>query len=319
MNDIQLKKLGLLTENLEVYLEDSHLLDKYMKDYENKDWEVNDGEGSEHVVYFSDDGNYVIKYAKDKSGDLGQERFERFSKELVLPVTPFISRSVGISPYFSVEKKHGMDLGDKFKKSPVPSLSSRLKICRDLFHGLSMIHQAGLIHLDIKPGNIFIDEEFNISIGDFGYLSEKDSNKSSGDIAYSPPLRSKRKGINIDIYAAALTCIDVMRWEREDTYCFEDLKMAIFRSFTTRGLCSGLSKLFSTECLRDFKNLDNAIPGIVDSLRCAIVGSECDSSCDSTASSIYEVWSEMHEKVDNQNIKEPEKLPPANAKKWWNT
>ena len=42
----------------------------------------------------------------------------------------------------------------------------------DIFHqcieGLNYFHNKGVIHRDIKPGNIFIDDEKNVQIGDFG-------------------------------------------------------------------------------------------------------------------------------------------------------
>ena len=33
---------------------------------------------------------------------------------------------------------------------------------------LSYLHTKGIIHGDIKPGNIFLDSSDNIKIGDFG-------------------------------------------------------------------------------------------------------------------------------------------------------
>ncbi|KAI9510110.1 hypothetical protein F5148DRAFT_1282301 [Russula earlei] len=45
------------------------------------------------------------------------------------------------------------------------------KIIADLSNGLHFIHDAGVIHLDLKPANIFITREGRFKIGDFGMAS----------------------------------------------------------------------------------------------------------------------------------------------------
>jgi serine/threonine protein kinase len=42
------------------------------------------------------------------------------------------------------------------------------KILAELAQGLAHIHSRGVIHLDIKPANVFITEEGGLKIGDFG-------------------------------------------------------------------------------------------------------------------------------------------------------
>ncbi|KAF9051208.1 hypothetical protein BDZ89DRAFT_1057063 [Hymenopellis radicata] len=45
------------------------------------------------------------------------------------------------------------------------------KIIADLSNGLMFIHTSGVIHLDIKPANIFVTSEGRFKIGDFGMAS----------------------------------------------------------------------------------------------------------------------------------------------------
>lgn len=45
------------------------------------------------------------------------------------------------------------------------------KIVADLIDGLSFIHDSGVIHLDLKPSNVFLTHEGRFKIGDFGMAS----------------------------------------------------------------------------------------------------------------------------------------------------
>lgn len=59
-------------------------------------------------------------------------------------------------------------------------------ILQDVAHGLAFIHAAGVVHLDIKPQNVFIAENGTLKIGDFGTavtIGTKDDD-SEGDSYY---------------------------------------------------------------------------------------------------------------------------------------
>ena len=49
----------------------------------------------------------------------------------------------------------------------------KYKIIFGIAQGLNLLHQKGVSHRDVKPGNIFLDQDFNPHIGDFGDLSPK--------------------------------------------------------------------------------------------------------------------------------------------------
>ncbi|ETS81049.1 hypothetical protein PFICI_06051 [Pestalotiopsis fici W106-1] len=64
------------------------------------------------------------------------------------------------------------------------------KIMLELSQGLQHIHDAGFVHLDLKPSNIFIDFEGTLKIGDFGMASALPAVKGpdfEGDREYLAP------------------------------------------------------------------------------------------------------------------------------------
>ena len=50
------------------------------------------------------------------------------------------------------------------------------KIMRDCIKGLNYLHENGIIHCDLKPQNILLDEEMNTKISDFGVSNVVESN-----------------------------------------------------------------------------------------------------------------------------------------------
>ena len=62
------------------------------------------------------------------------------------------------------------------------------KFATDIILGLHHIHSKDIIHNDLKPGNIFVDSNDNLKIGDFGLASYEDSTGSmEGDSRYLAP------------------------------------------------------------------------------------------------------------------------------------
>ena len=60
-------------------------------------------------------------------------------------------------------------------KEHVFSEGELLSITRQVAKGLHHLHSLNLVHLDIKPDNIYIAAEGVFKIGDFGLVSRADS------------------------------------------------------------------------------------------------------------------------------------------------
>lgn len=58
------------------------------------------------------------------------------------------------------------------------SLFHKLRICLDIIDGMNFLHQSGIIHRDLKSGNILIDGDGRCKIADFGLSTFKDCTSS---------------------------------------------------------------------------------------------------------------------------------------------
>jgi len=107
------------------------------------------------------------------------------------------------------------ELIDRAPNSQIP-LSQAHRYISDLMHGLQYIHAQGVVHRDIKPGNLMLTLDGRLKISDFGvaeFLSSlEDPNyapKAQGTPAFQPPeiarAGDKISGTEGDIWAAGIT------------------------------------------------------------------------------------------------------------------
>lgn len=70
-------------------------------------------------------------------------------------------------PYFIMEYIDGIDLARLIAEGQLP-LQKKIEICLQICKALSYAHKNGVIHRDVKPGNVLVDEDFNVKVLDFG-------------------------------------------------------------------------------------------------------------------------------------------------------
>lgn len=87
------------------------------------------------------------------------------------------------------------------------------KIAHDAAEGLHYIHMHDIVHLDIKPSNIFLSSEGNFKIGDFGMataVSTADSEGHEGDRCYmAPELFGNAWSTPADMFSLGVTLHEV--------------------------------------------------------------------------------------------------------------
>ncbi len=128
-------------------------------------------------------------------------------------------------PYLVMDYIKGRTLGQKIKETHGLFLPMALEVFVQLCEGLSVAHSLGIVHRDVKPGNImFISEDSDrIKLVDFGIAkivaesaNEQQNLTKTGDVFGSPLYMSpeqcmgKRLDNRSDIYALGCVIYEAM-------------------------------------------------------------------------------------------------------------
>lgn len=113
-------------------------------------------------------------------------------------------------PYLSMEYIDGEDLGSLLRRIGRLPADKALEFARKMCAGLAAAHAQGVLHRDLKPGNIMIDGRGQPRITDFGLAALaaeiEDSEIRNGTPAYMAPeqLEGREVSVQSDLYALGL-------------------------------------------------------------------------------------------------------------------
>jgi serine/threonine protein kinase/Tfp pilus assembly protein PilF len=74
----------------------------------------------------------------------------------------------GDTTYLVMEYISGETLSARMQRAPAPDTAWLLRVLRDIAAALDYTHRKGVVHRDVKPGNIMIDGSARVRIMDFG-------------------------------------------------------------------------------------------------------------------------------------------------------
>jgi serine/threonine protein kinase len=107
------------------------------------------------------------------------ERFRREAQRVaaldhphIVPILHFIDNDQGL---YLIMPLYAESLRERLKREGRLSLAQALQIVSEIGSALGVAHAHGLIHRDVKPGNILLDDEGHAALGDFGVAREAGS------------------------------------------------------------------------------------------------------------------------------------------------
>jgi eukaryotic-like serine/threonine-protein kinase len=193
------------------------------------------GAGSMGVVYRAEDvflGRTVAIKVVDPAHGEDEETRGRFLKEARAlaqirhdnVVQVFAFGPHGDSFYFAMEYVPGRNLDDVLEelnaRSETMELAQAMPIIRQIARGLGAVHQRGLVHRDVKPGNIVIEDGSGRPVlVDFGLARNRSAGAKVSMIAGTPMYMAPEQATDpdgtrvtyrADIYALAGTVFELL-------------------------------------------------------------------------------------------------------------
>jgi serine/threonine protein kinase/tetratricopeptide (TPR) repeat protein len=149
------------------------------------------GSGGMGVIYKALDLNLkrtvALKLLLDKEGQSGSDvqRFLREAESAAALNHPRIAHVYEVAesdgiPFIAMEYLPGGSLRERTGAAP-PSVEEALRWSCEIAEALAVAHRHGIVHRDIKPTNVLLDEEGHTKLADFG-------------LAKRLPAASERKG-----------------------------------------------------------------------------------------------------------------------------
>ncbi len=127
--------------------------------------------------------------------------------------------SVQPVPYIIMELVHGALLKDIISAGPVP-VPDAVRYVDGILEALEYSHRAGVVHRDIKPGNVMVTDAGQVKVMDFGIARAVSDSSSTvaetthilGTAAYFSPEQAKGEPVDAraDLYSAGVVLYELL-------------------------------------------------------------------------------------------------------------
>lgn len=189
------------------------------------------GSGGYGVVYRARDRrlrrDIALKVLRDdRFSESAKIRFRREVQVARDVVAPQLLRVFDIGDdeelgltYLTMELVPGETLRARLRQEPLP-IDEAVRVAGEILRALALLHREGILHRDVKPSNILLDEEGGVKLADFGLARRWESDETRatetsslvGTVEYVSPEQAlgREVGPRSDLYALGVVLFEML-------------------------------------------------------------------------------------------------------------
>jgi serine/threonine-protein kinase len=112
------------------------------------------------------------------------------------------------TPFIVMEYVPGVSLATLLRENPTLPVAQAVEIADQVAAALEEAHRHGIVHRDVKPGNVFVDPRGRVKVGDFGIARIEGSDLTQTGVGLGTPgylapevVRGERADPRADVFA----------------------------------------------------------------------------------------------------------------------
>lgn len=140
------------------------------------------GEGAAAIVYRGSDGTraVAVKVLKERDPEL-ERRFEREARIAQEIDSRHVAQVIASGAGWLALPLYPMSLAALLRRDGPLTVERATKIAADTARGLDALHDRGILHRDVKPSNVLLDDDGRAAVADFGLARAADSTRLTRD------------------------------------------------------------------------------------------------------------------------------------------